>query len=70
MRVILAEPSEIPVNQDLLGTIDLNLADPVSVSVPEGVNAFHSPYTPIARQDRTIDRILVTPAPSASVRSW
>ena len=31
MRVILAEPSEIPVNQDLLGTIDLKLADPVSV---------------------------------------
>jgi hypothetical protein len=34
MRIICAEPNEIPINQDLLGTIDLNLADTVSVLVP------------------------------------
>ena len=43
--------SKIPVNQDLLGTIDLNLADPVSVLVPENVNAFHSRTLPLP--DRT-----------------
>ena len=66
MRIICAEPNEIPINQDLLGTIDLNLADTVSVLVPENVNAFHEPYTPIARQDRAVDRILNTGTSAAS----
>jgi hypothetical protein len=47
MRIICAEPNEIPVNQDLFGTIDLNLADPVPVSIPENVNAFHSRTLPL-----------------------
>ena len=48
MRVIWAKPNEIPVNEDLLGTIDLNFADPVSVLVPQNVNSFHSltPHCP------------------------
>ena len=70
MRIICAEPNEIPINQDLLGTIDLNLADTVSVLSLRTSTPFIEPYTPIARQNRIVDRILNTPAPSDSVSVW
>ena len=66
VRVIRAEPNEIPVNQDLLGTVDLNLADPVSVFIPENINAFHSRTLPLPEE--TGGRP-VTP-PFASLRVW